>query len=171
MVKGYYITRLALCLIIAILIGVFSTQLLNYIHFLVGAVMVLYGLEGVFLPLTRFKKGFIHHYQFYLGSLEMLLGILMLSAIRNFEYVCIIWGTWTIVRESFELYETEHKIHHKFPAVFSLVLSIIEIIFSILLILFATEHHALTHIYLLIPEFVIYGLSPFLFYLYQQRKK
>jgi len=169
--KVYYIVRFIIFTALAILIGVFAHELLDYLHLLVGAVMTLYGLEGIFFPFTRSRTKFFIEYQFYLGLIEILLGILMMAAVRDFNNICMIWATWTIVRESFELYEETHKIIKKFPAILSLSLSIIEIVFSILLIIFASEHHALTHIYLLVPEFIICGLSPLLFEIYKAYKE
>ena len=155
----------------AVLIGVFAHELLEYLHLLVGAVMLVYGVEGIFFPCTRSKIKFFIEYQFYLGFIEILLGILMMTAVKDFNNICMIWATWTIVRESFELYEETHKILKRFPALLSLSLSIVEIVFSVLLIIFASEHHALTHIYLLVPEFIICGLSPLLFELYKAHKE
>ena len=173
----YYIIRFVIFTILAVLIGIFSHQLLEYLDYLVGGVMLIFGLGGLFFPIYRSKKKFFEEYQFYLGCIEILLGIIIMTAFKDangFNSVCMIWGTWTIVRESFELYETSHKFMHKFPAILSLALSIVEIVFSILLIVSAEEaieHHALTHIYLLVPEFIIYALSPLLFDIYSHKNK
>ena len=176
--KYYYIFRLVAFTAISVVIGVFAHEMLPNLHYLVGAAMILYGFEGLLFPVTRSPKGFYKDYQFYLGHIELLLGIIMMTLMGDMSFVCVMWGTWTIVRESYELYETSHKILHKFPAVFSLVLSFTEIVFSILLIVYAAEpeHHALTHVYLLIPELIINGLSPLLFdyyqnYLHKKHKK
>ena len=170
--KIYLFIRLAVFTILAVLIGVFSHHLLeHFLQYLVGSVMLLYGLEGIFLPFVLHKKRVIREYQFYLGHVDLLLGLVVILAIQQFDQICIIWATWTIVRESFELYETGHKAMHGFPAVLSFALSIIEIVFSILLLLFATEHHALTHVYLLIPELIINGLSPLLFLFYKEYRE
>lgn len=172
--KNYYIFRLVAFTAVAVVIGIFAHELLPNLHYLVGAAMILYGLEGLLFPVTRFIKGFYTDYQFYLGQVELLLGIVMMSAIRDSQTVCVIWGTWTIVRESYELYETSHKFLHRFPAILSLALSVVEIVFSVLLIILAAEaeyeHHALTHVYLLVPELIINALSPLLFDYYMKHK-
>lgn len=170
--RNYYYFRLVVFTALAVLIGVFAHELLPNLHYLVGAAMILYGFEGLFFSISKSPKKFFLDYQFFLGCIELLLGIVMMSLMRNMHFICVMWGTWTIVRESFELYETSHKFLHKFPAVLSLALSIIEIVFSILLIVAAEEphHHALTHIYLLIPELVINALSPLLFEIQLKRK-
>lgn len=169
--KYYFVIRAVLFIAIAVMIAVFANQLFEYLNYLVGGVILLYGFEGLFMPITRTRSRFFTDYQFYLGLVELLLGIMMICVVKDFNNVCMIWATWTIVRESFELYETSHKLLKKFPAVLSLSLSIIEIVFSILLIIFASEHHAMTHIYLLIPEFIINGISPLLFKIYLSYRK
>ena len=170
--KIYLYIRLVLLTTFAVLIGVFSHQLLEYLPFLVGAVITLYGVECFVFSYYQKGKKLYQDYQFYLGGIQILLGIVMMSAVREFNTICVIWGTWTIVRESYELYEVSHKFyHHRFPALFSLVTSIVEIVFSVLLILYASEHHALTHIYLLIPEFIVIGISPITFEIYKKRRK
>lgn len=172
--KNYYIFRLVVFTAFAVVIGIFAHELLPNLHYLVGAAMILFGFEGLLFPVTRSIKEFYTDYQFYLGQVELLLGIVMMSAIRDPQTVCVIWGTWTIVRESYELYETSHKFLHRFPAILSLALSVVEIVFSVLLIILAAEaeyeHHALTHVYLLVPELIINALSPLLFDYYLKYK-
>lgn len=168
--RNYYIFRLVVFTALSVVIGVFAHDIIPYLHLLVGGAMLIYGFEGILFTILRIRLGFYKDYQFYLGSVELLLGIIMMALVREFNTICIMWGTWTIVRESYELYETSHKFLHKFPAVLSLGLSITEIVFSILLILYSSHHHALTHIYLLIPELVINALSPMLFDFYRKRK-
>ena len=167
--KIYSIIRLVILTAVAVLIGVFSHHLVeHYLQYLVGGVMIYLGLECILIPLVEHKRKGLLEYQFYLGHVNLLLGLVMVTAIKELELVCVIWGTWTIVRESFDLYETGHKAAHGFPAIFSFALSIVEIVFSILLILFASEHHALTHVFLLVPELILYALSPLVFELYKE---
>ena len=169
--RNYYLIRLVVVTVIAVLIGIYSNHILeSYLQYLVGSVMILFGVEGIFIPIINDNKKFFNDVQFYLGHVDLLLGLVVITSIPRFDHICIIWATWTIVRESFDLYEIGHKAAHGFPAVFSFVLSITEIVFSILLLLFATEHHALTHIYLLIPEFIVNGLSPLLFDIHKKRR-
>lgn len=167
----FFSIRLVFFITIATLIAVFSTQLLDYLPFIVGGVMILFGIEGILIPISKSPSKFFNDAQFFLGHIDLLLGIVMMCSIRQFDYICIVWGTWTIVRESFDLYEVVHKVYHKFPAILSFALSVIEIVFSVLLIIYASEHHALTHIYLLIPEFIVNGISPFLFFIHKNKRK
>lgn len=171
--KIYYFIRLFLLTALAVLIGVFSHHLLEHLlQYLVGGVMILFGVENIIFPFFEKKKHAFFDYQFYLGGADLLLGLIVITAVPEFEQICIVWATWTIVRESFDIFETVHKAKHGFPALLSFSLSIIEIVFSILLLLSATgpeaHHHALTHVYLLIPELIICGLAPISFLLYKE---
>ena len=168
--RSYFTIRLTVFTAIAVLIGVQSHFLIDYLQYLVGSVMILFGIEGIVLPIITGPKKFFTDVQLYLGHVDLLLGLVVITSITKFDHICIIWATWTIVRESFDLYETGHKAVHGFPAIFSFSLSITEIVFSVLLLLYATEHHALTHIYLLIPEFIVNGLSPLLFDIHKKRR-
>ena len=47
----YYIIRFVIFTILAVLIGVFSHQLLEYLDYLVGGVMLIFGLGGLFFPI------------------------------------------------------------------------------------------------------------------------
>ena len=132
--------------------------------------MIVFGAEGILISIAKARKKVFQEAQFFLGHVDLILGVVVVTTVHQFDYVCVIWATWTIVREAFDFYEIAHKIYHKFPAIFSMILSVVEIVFSIMLLIFATEHHALTHIYLLIPEFVINGLSPLLFEIHKKRR-
>ena len=176
MIKGmqiYYTVRLVIFTVIAVLIGVQAKFIIeaDVLHYLVSSVMILFGLEGIIYPIIKDRKKFYVDAQFYLGHVDLILGLVVITTIRKLDYVCMIWATWTIVREAFDLYEIGHKAMHGFPAFLSLALSVTEIVFSVFMLIEATEHHALTHIYLLIPEFIINGLAPLLFDIHTKRKK
>ena len=170
--KLYYIIRLVVLCILAVLIGIQAKFIIeaDVLHYLVSSVMLLFGVEGIILPIIKDHKKFYADSQFTLGLVDLILGLVVITAIRQLDYVCMIWATWTIVRESFEFYEIGHKALHKFPAILSLSLSVVEVVFSIMMLIEATEHHALTHIYLLVPEFVISGFAPLMFLIFKERE-
>ena len=94
----------------------------------------------------------------YLGLIELILGIVVIVAPLEFAYVCIIWATWSIIRESYELKELITDIKTWPPRIISGAESIAVIAFSILLIFEPGEHHALIHMGLLVVELI---LNPF----------
>ena len=69
--------------------------------------------------------------------------------------MCIIWATWSIVRESYEIKEVVSDIKSVLPKILSGAESIAVIVLSVMLILEPTEHHALIHMYMLVIELVL----------------
>ena len=158
--KIYRYIKLVLFIAFSVLIFVYAEHLLHNLKYLIGSLMMAFGLEDVIVNLILEKKHAIKEVKFLYGFLEVILGILMLALIDDFVAICIIWSMWSIMREMFEIHEiTNQKI--KGPiAIVSLIESIVVFVFSFMLIITPTEHHAHTHIYLLIAEFLVTGFSP-----------
>lgn len=164
----------------AILILVFRESFVHYLNYLVGSIMIVYGLETVVLHLLH-KKSFRRKNRFFWGMLEILLGIVVLFFVRlgepeskAYATVCVIWAVWSMLRESLELEEGIIEICRQEPAYLSMVESVIGIIFSIFLIVEPGEHHAHTHVILLFFELLTSGLIfPYLkeFVHYIKKKK
>ena len=66
--RNYYIFRLVVFTAFSVLIGVFAHDIIAYLHYLVGGVMLLYGFEGILFTVARVKTGFYKDYQFFLGE-------------------------------------------------------------------------------------------------------
>lgn len=170
--KTYYSIRLLFFVALAVLVGIFATHLAEYLKYLVGSLMVLYGLEGFILPMAKDIKKTFEETTFFLGTVNLILGIVVLTAVEEYATICVIWACWTIVREAFEFYEMAEKFKkYRYPMVVSFIESVVEIVFSIMLILHPHKDHALIHVYLLIAEFAVSGLSPCLLFLFIKRKK
>ena len=78
----------------------------------------------------------------------------------SFESVCIIWATWSILRECIEIKESVIEIKNLPISIISGIESIVIIVFSVILIVNPTEHHALIHTFLLAAELI---LNPLVF--------
>ena len=117
--------------------------------------MLLYGLENVILISIKERTQARKSIWFIFGYSEVLLGLVTLIAIRNYVAVCVMWGVWSILRESLEIYEITSGEIKGIPAIISGIESAVAIVFSVLLIITPGEHHAKTHIYLLIVELII----------------
>ena len=150
----YYIIKLAVFVILAALVFAFRVQLVEHLQPFIGSLMIFYGLEEMLYEILCHKLHFIHKSKTYLGLVELIFGIVLLIAPLAFEYVCIIWATWSIVRESYELKEVVSEIKMLAPKILSGAESIAVIVFSVMLILEPGEHHALIHMYLLVVELV-----------------
>ena len=151
----YFIAKTVLFTILAILVLVFREKFVEYLPVFIGALMVLYGVEGILLDLLFHRHHFFNEGKTYLSFIELLFGIVLLCAKLQFEYVCIIWATWTIVRESYEIREVIVEIKSITPKLISGIESAVVIVLSVTLLLEPGEHHAMIHTYLLVVELIL----------------
>ena len=100
-----------------------------------------------------------------------MIGITLISSTDDFEIICVVWGVWSIVREMIEIHEILSGEVKGIPALTSGIESIVAITFSIMLIITPGEHHAHTHLYLLIAELMITGLIPALEAIFPHKKE
>ena len=151
----YLIGKLIVFTILAVLVYVFRDKQIEHLKPFIGSLMVLYGVDGILFEVLVYRKNFFQQNKVYLGLVELIFGIVLIASSLEFDYVCIIWATWSIVRESYEIKEVVSDIKMIFPKVLSGVESIVVIVFSILLLLDPGEHHALIHMALLTAELIL----------------
>lgn len=159
--KKWRIIKAALYVVLAILVGVFFNTLLENVKYVVGPLMIIYGLESIIVHLAL-KKRFSEENEFFWGIFEIMLGLLLLFAKEiSYESDCIIWAIWSIFRETRELEEIFQRIKHRIPVFIDLAESIISICISITLILNPGEHHVAIHAVFLIVELITTVTLPF----------
>ena len=151
----YLVIKLIIFTILAVLVFVFRDSHVEHLKPFIGALMILYGLDGILFEIVCHKKGFLYQNKTYLGLIELIFGIVLISASLIFEYVCIIWATWSIIRESFEIKEIVSDLKMIAPKILSSIESVIVIVFSVLLIIEPGEHHILIHMGLLTAELIL----------------
>lgn len=168
----YHFFKLIVCVIVAVVMFIFREQLvhLNHLKFFIGALMVAYGLDEIAFEVYCHKLHFIHEHKTYLGLIELVLGGATLLLELDYEAVCIIWATWSIVRESYEIKELVTEIKSVTLTILSGIESVAVIVLSIMLIADPGEHHALIHIYLLLFELILNPLIPLLDELIEKKK-
>ena len=147
----YFIIKLVIYAAIAVCVFIFREQLVaeEALKYFIGGLMVLYGLEEIFFEILNHKGKFIHKAKTYLGLVELVLGVFLLVSTLEYASVCVIWATWSIMRESFEIREIVTEYKSAVPIVISGLESVAVIVLSIMLILQPHEEHALIHMYLL----------------------
>lgn len=155
----YFIIKSAVFLVLAVLVLIFREQQVEHLQPFIGSLMIFYGMEGIFYEAVFHRLHFINENKTYLGLIELTLGVIVILAPLEFAYVCIIWATWSIIRESYELKELVTDIKTWPPRIISGAESIAVIVFSILLIFEPGEHHALIHMYLLVFELILNPLT------------
>ena len=168
----YHLFKLIICVVLAVLVLVFREQLvhLNHLKFFIGALMLAYGLDEIAFEVYCHKLHFLYEHKTYLGLVELVLGATTLVLKLDYEAVCIIWATWSIIRESYEIKELVTEIKSITLTVISGVESVAVIVLSIMLIAEPGEHHAMIHLYLLLFEFILTPLVPLLDEFIEQKK-
>ena len=152
--KTYRIIKAATFLLFAVIVLILNSFFLEHLSLLVGLAMIILSIEGLVYVLFIRKE--YEYTKISHNVLCLLLGIvtLFLNKEANFVTVCAIWAVWSIIREEWELSEEVfNKNANKVLAALSLVESAVVIVFSILMIINSTHHHAHVHIYLLSIEF------------------
>ena len=168
----YHLGKLVVCSILIVLVLVFKEQLVEHLRFFIGALILAYGLDEIAFEIYCHKLKFIHKSKTYLGLIELVLGVsLLLINLDKYPAVCILWATWTIVRESYEIEELITKIKSVTLTIVSGIESIVVIVFSVMLIAQPEEHHAMIHMYLLAVEFLLNPTIPLLDEFIEKKKE
>ena len=167
----YYLVKLIISVILTVLVFVFREQLVENLKYFIGALMIAYGVEGIAFEIFNKHQAFYFESKTYLGLVELILGLTTLLVPLDYSYVCIIWATWSIIRESYELKELVTEIRSITWTIISGIESITVIVLSIMLIAEPTAHHAMIHIYLLLAELILNPLVPLLDETMEERKK
>ena len=170
----YLLIKLAIFTTLAAFVLIYREKLVENLQPFIGSLMIFYGLEGILYEVLCHRLHFIHSGKSYLGLIELIFGTVLLVAPLEFAYVCVIWATWSIVRESYEIKEIISDIKTIPPKILSGVESIAVIVLSIMLILEPGEHHALIHMYMLVIELILNPatvlLDELLIYLKEKKK-
>ena len=162
-------------LVIGFFIIFFREQLINDIKYFVGAMMIFEGLfEGV-VEITSHKKEFWKQSRTYLALIDLIFGInLLFIPTLDYAVICVIWASWSIVKESYEIKHTVTEIKTIVAKIVGGLESAVIIAFSIVLIMEPGVHHAMTHLYLFIIEIIfipfVYIIDEFM-YLLREKKK
>lgn len=144
-----------------IFLFLFKEELLTHIHFLIGGLICVYGLETVILHFVL-KKEFDHNGSFYWGCAELIIGVTLLLKIRTPETVYVTWAIWSILREADDIHEQVILWHKGIHTPIDTLESIAAIVLSVMLIITPTREHADKHIYLLMFELIVTATSPFI---------
>lgn len=145
--------------VFAIVLFFIHNHFVTYLGTYIPIVMIVYGLFEILVAVLHEKKFYDHHL-FYFGCIELLLGIVLLLFIDDYNDTCVIWALWSILRESLEIEEIVERFKEGIPALISVVESIVIIVFSVLMMIEPGEHHAHAHTYLLSAELFVTALIP-----------
>ena len=158
--KIYNYSKLIIFIVFSVLLFVFRNELVVDLHYFVASVMLAFGLESIGVLFFVKKKDAIKTIRFAFAVTELVVGLTLMFAIRHFITTCVIWAMWSILRQSIDIHEVLCGRVKGVMAIIYIVQSITSMVFSILLMLEPSEHHAISHIYLLIAELIVISVPP-----------
>ena len=156
---------------LGILILIFNHPAMEYLNYVVGGAIFLYAIYAIGNSIFRVDilendHGLIE------GLILLLFAVLVMFFVSDdLVKICLIWGTWSILREAKEITEDLHRIAHKGPGFISIVESIVIIVLSVSMIMNPTEHHAHVHVILLGIELILEVAFPYLYMLWYKVTK
>ena len=161
--KKYHLIKTVCFIVLSILIFIFNEVLTNNAYLLVGGLMLMYGVEDlVYKYFTKSLK--THTPKVANDLLIIMLGIIcfFLGPEEHFRSLCIIWATWAILREEWEIEELVVHYRSKFLALVSFVESIAVIVICVIFIFEPTLYHVHLHVIILGFELILEVLFPIL---------
>ena len=158
--KKWQIIKAVLYLALSILIVVFNNELMSYVGILVGAVVCMYAIEELIVAAVK-KTLFNNPYLMSDGTVQLLIGAILFVVSPDIIKVCLVWGVWSIIRESTEFAEAIKSISDKKLGIINAIESVVVVVLSFLLIIEPNEEHAKLHVFLLAAELAIVVLFYF----------
>lgn len=156
--------KAVLYLLAAVLIFIFPHQIMPGVGYLVGGVILAYSVDEI-VEMLHEKK-----YAHLAGAvIQIVIAVLMFLTAKDVERICVIWGVWSIIRESRELTEALLHIKVRRMAVVDIAESVIVLVLSAFLVMEPGEHHAFVHLIVLGIELILEILFPLLEQLLQKR--
>ena len=102
--KKWQILKAVLYLTLAVFIFVLNKTIMPYVGILVGAIVCLYAAEEFIVNVAK-KTLISDAYRLFEGIAQLLIGIILFIVSDDIIKVCLVWGVWSILRESKEMAE------------------------------------------------------------------
>ncbi len=161
--KIWELIKTAIYLITGTAIIIFSDNVMPYISFFVGSIMVVYAVENIILTAMH-KTFFYEEGELFEGVILLLFAfILLFAGNENIEKICTVWAVWSILRETKDFKDSLHKVlyrHSKPVNVIHCAESAFVIYLSTVMLLTPSLEHAHTHVILLGIELILEVLFP-----------
>ena len=170
--KKYQIFKTFYFIILGVLVFIFHDFLTNHAYILVSMIMLLYGVEDIVERIIR-KVNKQNISRLSSNILIIILGVICLFLNRDTDFVplCIIWATWAILREEWELEDVINFFHNKLIMVLNILESITVIVISIFFIFSPTIEHIRIHVIILGIELILEVLFPLIDLLISKKKE
>ena len=157
--KVWKIIKFVLYMAAGVTILVFNHPVMSVVGYLVGAVILAYGIEPILVGAFQ-KKLFKENSALFDGLIYILLAVSLFIVSDDIIKICLIWAVWSMIREGKELAESVHHIREKRPGLTNLIESVVIIAFSFTMVLEPGEHHAHIHVIILGIELMLEVIFP-----------
>jgi len=132
----------------------FYKWLASYAGYAMGGIILLYALQR--LVFSAIDKTLLKDNDVLFENIaQIVVGLLLIFANGDVVKVCVIWGVWTIARESRELAGALKKILSIRIGFINALESVVVSVFAVLLIVEQSAHHATFHMALLGFELIL----------------
>lgn len=152
--KKWQILKAVLYSALAVFIFVLNDLIMPYVGILVGGVVCLYAVEELAVYAAK-KSLFSDAYHLFDGIAQLLIGVILFIVSSDIIKVCLVWGVWSILRESKEMAEAINRLSRRKSEIINIIESIVIIALSFLMILEPIEEHAHLHLILLGVELIV----------------
>ena len=152
--KPSKIIRAAAYVAAGLAIIILHKALVAYAGYVVGCIVVLYALEEL-IRCALNKSLFKEDGSLFEDIVEIIIGVLLILTASDIIKVCLIWGVWSIIRESREMTGAIRRILKRRPGIINVAESVVVIVMSAMMILEPGEHHATVHMFLLGIELIL----------------
>ena len=168
--KRFDLIKTILFTIIGILILIFNNVLIDYANYLIASVMIVYSLTDIIHKISSHEIK-IEFSKFLNDFLIIILAVILvfLASPEEFVQLCIIWATWAILREEWEISEVLHRYRIKVLGIINILESLFAITISIIFIFSPTVEHLHTHIIILGIELILEVGFPILEKLFEKK--
>ncbi len=157
MPKALRYTKTGLYILSAILIFIFHNNFIDYVAYLVGAVIMAYALEEMIYLIIEKRPGETAE-----ALIQLILSALLFIAHDDIIKICIIWGVWSIIREGREATRAIVNFRKQHLATLNIIESIVVTVLSAYMVLDPSDHHAHLHVIILGIELILEVMFPLL---------
>jgi len=166
----WHILKTILYVSAGILIFILHDAFMPYVGYLVGGVVIVYALEE-FIIATATKTLVYGRGHLIDVITQTAIGVLLILSAEDVIKVCLIWGVWSILRESKELTRALAAVFRKRPGHINAVESVVMIVLSAIMVIEPSAHHAHIHVILLGVELILEVVFEWLNTLYDFSEK
>ena len=168
--KFWKVTKAVLYILAGVVIIVGYKVILPYAGYVVGGIVFAYALEELIILAVR-KEIFGAGNSLVEDIVQIVIALLLIFSGDDVVKVCLIWGMWSIIRESREMTEALKRVLNKRSGLISIIESVVVIGMSVAMVIEPGEGHVVTHTILLGIELILEIVFPLIDYLFDKNAK